>query len=136
VLPPKLDAAARRILTDVLDSFEKLVLVVHLYRQREQPCTLEELAQAIALTRDLVAETLAGLAADGVVRSADGRWALDPRGKWAANVDALMQVYEEDRIVVHDAMTQLALERIRGQAANVFADAFLFRQPKKGKPDA
>jgi hypothetical protein len=137
ISPSQLDAAAKRLLAEVLDSFEKLDLVVQLHRRRPQRCTVDELAQAVTLARDLVAETLVGLAADGVVRTAehDGRWALVPDGKWAPSIDALVQAYDEDRIVVLDAMTRLALDRIRGQAARVFSDAFLIRRPKKGKPD-
>lgn len=135
-MSPQLKAAAQRLLAEIVDSFEKLELVVQLHRVRAEPHTTNELAQAISLTQDLVAGGLSALLGAGVVRR-DGKhkWILDSDGEWANHVDALVHAYEEDRLLVMDAMTRLALQRIRGQAAQVFADAFLLRHPKKRKPD-
>lgn len=131
-----LSAAAQSALAEVIDSFEKLELVVLLHRPAAGPRTTAELARRLSLSPEVITEALRAMATDGVVcGDGDSGWLLDPGGKWLDSVSALVTEYEDDRLLVLDALTRLALRRIRGQAAQVFADAFLIRQTKKGKPD-
>jgi len=119
--------AARRLLSAVIDSFEKLEIVVHVQRAGYRVPTAAELAKAIPLPLDEVEACLPVLRAHGV---------LDPQGPWRADVDALVRLYDEDRIEVMNLMTRRALDRVRKEAARVFADAFVLRPKKKGDPDA
>ena len=45
-------------------------------------------------------------------------------------------MYDDDRIEVLNLMTRAAMDRVRKEAARVFADAFVLRPKKKGDPDA
>jgi hypothetical protein len=48
-----------------------------------------------------------------------------------------MQMYDADRILLLNMLTKTALDRVRQQAARVFADAFVLKpSKKKGDSDA
>lgn len=119
--------AVRRLLGTVIDSFEKLEIVVHVQRAGYRVLPAAELAAAISLPVDEIEACLPVLRAHGV---------LDPQGPWRADIDALVRLYDEDRIEVMNLMTRTALDRVRKEAARVFADAFVLRPKKKGDPDA
>lgn len=125
-IPPDTQAA-RRLLATIVDSFEKLEIVVHVQRAGFKTPPVPELAKATSLPTDEVADCMRVLQAHGV---------LDPQGPWRAAVDALVRMYDEDRIEVMNLMTRTALDRVRKEAARVFADAFVLRPKKKGDPDA
>lgn len=119
--------AIKRLLAGALDSFEKLEIVVHIHRTGFAVVDPEKIAKAIAISVDEVTQCVQVLRAKGV---------LDPQGPWRAVIDALVEMYDEDRIEVMNLMTKTALERVRQEAARVFADAFVLRPKKKGDPDA
>lgn len=119
--------AAKRLIAEVIDSFEKLEIVVHVHRAGFQVKPAAEIAKAIAMPVDEVDKCMRALQRDGV---------LDASGPWRAALDALVQMYDSDRIEVMNLMTRTALERVRKEAARVFADAFVIRPKKKGDPDA
>lgn len=118
--------AVRRLLAEVVDSFEKLEILIHLYRKGFAPEPAATIATALSLKEDEVARCVSSLKATG---------ALAPNGPWASAIAALAHMYESDRIEVFDLMTRTALERVRKQAARLFADAFVLRPKKKGDPD-
>lgn len=124
--PPE-KQAVRRLLADVIDSFEKLEIVMHVYRAGFKMPVASELAKTISVPLDEVEASLHALAA---------AQALAPKGPWRSAIDALVRLYDEDRIEVMNLMTRTALERVRKEAARVFADAFVLRPKKKGDPDA
>jgi hypothetical protein len=119
--------AARRLIGTVIDSFEKLEIVVHVQRAGYRVPPAADLAKAISMPVEDVEACMPVLRAHGV---------LDPQGPWRAAIDALVQLYDEDRIEVMNLMTRTALDRVRKEAARVFADAFVLRPKKKGDPDA
>lgn len=119
--------AVRRLLTDVIDSFEKLEIALHVHRSGFKTPVASELAKQLSVPLDEVEKCLKDLR--------DARL-LDPQGPWRRSLDALVQLYDEDRIEVLNLMTRAALERVRKEAARVFADAFVLRPKKKGDPDA
>jgi hypothetical protein len=119
--------AIKRLLSEIIDSFEKLEIVVHVQRAGFQLAPVRDIATAISLPVDEVDKCVQVLKREG---------ALDPAGPWRAAVDALVQLYDDDRIEVMNLMTRTALERVRKEAARVFADAFVIRPKKKGDPDA
>ena len=119
--------AIKRLLADALDSFEKLEIVVHIHRTGFAVVDPDKIAKAISISVDEVTTCVQTLRAKGV---------LDPQGPWRAVIDALVEMYDDDRIEVMNLMTKTALERVRQEAARVFADAFVLRPKKKGDPDA
>ena len=119
--------AVRRLLADVIDSFEKLEIVMHVHRAGFKTPVASELAKTISVPLDEVDASLQALAAAR---------ALDPKGPWRSAIDGLVRLYDEDRIEVMKLMTRTALDRVRKEAARVFADAFVLRPKKKGDPDA
>jgi hypothetical protein len=119
--------AVRRLVTEVVDSFEKLEILVYIQRAGFQVKPAAEIAKAISVPVDEVDRCMAVLRHHGV---------LDADGPWRAAVDGLVKLYDDDRIEVMNLMTRTALERVREQAARVFADAFVLRPKKKGDPDA
>ena len=118
--------AVRRLLSEVVDSFEKLEILIHLHRTQFAPQTPAQVATALSLNVDEVARCMAALQQAG---------ALQPNGTWQPSIAALAHMYEDDRIEVLDLMTRTALERVRKEAARVFADAFVLRPKKKGDSD-
>lgn len=133
-------AAVRRLLLEVVDSFEKLEVLVHLHRARFGAQTTTAIARALGIPGQAVAEALSELMRDGLVRTTDqdgAGWWFDPNGPRAPTVDVLAKLYEEERLDVMTLMSQVALERVRAQVAQAFADAFVIRpKKKKGEPDA
>lgn len=119
--------AVKRLLTDVIDSFEKLEIVVHVYRAGFQVAPVRELAKAVSVPVDEVEQCVEALRAAR---------AFEPAGPWRSSLDALVKMYDDDRIEVLNLMTRTALERVRKEAARVFADAFVLRPKKKGDSDA
>src|SRR5688500_12785865 len=119
--------AIKRLLAGALDSFEKLEIVVHIHRTGFAVVDPEKIAKAISISVDEVTTCVQTLRAKGV---------LDPQGPWRGVIDALVERYDDDRIEVMNLMTKTALERVRQEAARVFADAFVLRPKKKGDPDA
>jgi len=120
--------AARRLLAEVIDSFEKLEIAMYLHRSGfRASLDASELATALSIPLDEVRKCVKDLRDAGV---------LDPQGPWRSALDALVRMYDEDRIEVLNLMTRTALERVRQEAARVFADAFVLRPKKKGDDDA
>jgi hypothetical protein len=71
-----------------------------------------------------------------LLRKHDGVFSYDPDNSRASAVAALTKLYDEDRIVVLRLIAQIAIERVRSQAATLFADAFVIRSKKrKEDPD-
>lgn len=119
--------AAKRLIAEHIDSFEKLEIIVHVQRAGFQVKPAAEIAKAIAVPLDEVDKCIQVLLREGV---------LDANGPWRSAVDALVQMYDDDRIEVLNQMTRAAMDRVRKEAARVFADAFVLRPKKKGDPDA
>jgi hypothetical protein len=120
--------AIQRLLAQVVDSFEKLEIVLHVHRSgfALKPAAAD-IAKALALSVEDVQKCITTLERGRV---------LDPAGPWRSAIEDLAALYEEDRIQVLDLMTRTSLNRVRQEAARVFADAFVLRPKKKGDPDA
>jgi hypothetical protein len=119
--------AIKRLLTDVIDSFEKLEIAVHVHRASFVLAPVRDIAKAISMPVDEVDKCMQQLLNERV---------LDAAGPWRASLDALVKMYDDDRIEVLNLMTRTALDRVRKHAARAFADAFVIRPKKKGDPDA
>jgi hypothetical protein len=126
----ELDDGVRALLETRLDSFEKLE-VVHALRASGgmTPAALEA---ACRLSAETVEEVLISLQRVGLAEPAPGPGGVirlggasqDPR------FEAVMQLYETDRLRVLSVLSTLAMERIRHMAAQVFADAFVIKKKR------
>jgi hypothetical protein len=143
VIPPDIRAdlpeQVRRLLTVVVDSFEKIELLVLSWRQPDVAWTARLAAERLRLPQDDVQAAITELTTAELLAPADGGYRFAPVS--AANrlaADILCHLYEDDRVLVLNVMTGLALERIRGAAATAFADGFPVRRrdPGKGGCDA
>jgi hypothetical protein len=116
----------RELFREVVDSFEKLEILVHVVRAGSALAAPADIAQAVGMPVDEVEFCVRKLRADG---------AFDPSGPWAPAVASLLRMYDADRIQVLNLLTKTALDRVRRQAARVFADAFVIKpSKKKGDP--
>lgn len=114
--------AARKLLDEVIDSFEKLEIVLHVHRTGLSVINTREIAEAISMSVDEVEKCVKVLRHERVFEAA---------GPWATAVTALAQMYEDDRLEVLNYMTKKALARVRQDAARTFADAFVIKPAKK-----
>ena len=105
----------------VLDSFEKLELLIALDRAGEPQA-------------DVDPEVATGLVASRAIAATPAGYVLDFGGPWGAHLRALLDLYAADRLEVVTLMSKAALERMRERAARAFADAFVIRK-KKGDDD-
>src|SRR5688572_16273331 len=121
-------ALARALMTEVLDSFEKLEVVLCLARLGAAT-PLATLACEAGLRDVRAAEAPADLIADGVVATGS-----DPDriadGPSAAHVGELVELHRADRMEVVALMATTALERMRARADRAFADAFVIGSKK------
>lgn len=117
----------RSLVTEVVDSFEKLEVLVHVVRAGNALASPADIAAAVGMPIDDVEPCIRALRSAGV---------FDPSGPWAGAVSTLLSMYEADRIKVLELMTKTALERVRKQAARMFADAFVLKPAPKKKGDS
>lgn len=120
--------AVSKLLVEVVDSFEKLEILVHIVRAGSAVAAPADIASSVGMKPDEVDHCVKYLRSQGV---------FDPSGPWAPAVASLMLMYDTDRIQLLNMLTKTALERVRKQAARVFADAFVLKPAKKKEdPDA
>jgi hypothetical protein len=135
-MPPRLSPELIKLLESVLDTLEKVDISWHV-ATANKPVSLVELQERTYLEEPTLRSTLGELVADRVlVATPEWTLSLGPRAK-LADFEALMKHYTDDRLLVINTSTRIAMERIRNMAASTFADAFLIRpKRKKGDDDA
>lgn len=120
--------AARRLIGEAVDSFEKLEVVSYAVRTGYAVLDPFAISKETGIPEDELRVAIAQLRKAHV---------LEPNGPWKDAVEALVELYDEDRALVLHLLSRAAMDRVRNQAAQVFSDAFLLRPPKKkGDPDA
>lgn len=124
------------LLAEAVDSFEKLELVLYLDHVDAVPMPARDLAAEIGVREDIALEALGGLLRTGVLNKHDSGWSLHRRGRWSEQLVDLARVAESDRTALLKFLTARAMDRVRTEAARVFADAFILRPKKKGGSDA
>jgi hypothetical protein len=123
----------RRLLEAPLDTFEKLEICMVLWTATARTQSPRELAARIQLPLDLVERALEDLVAAKYVELAGGLARLTVPAALVPDVQALVELYATDRILIVRTLSELAMDRVRGMAARAFADAFLIR--KKSEDD-
>ncbi len=128
----KLPASVTELLTNRIDSFEKLELVIALHDAPRTSLSIEALAAALKLSRATVRQAAKELHESALVdlTSNGDVQLLPPTKRELEAVAELARLYREDRITVVTALGEIAVDRIRNMASRVFADAFVIR--KKG----
>jgi hypothetical protein len=121
--------AARKLVAEVVDSFEKLEIVVFVHRSGYRVTAPADIAKGVSIALP-IAEI------EECVTALNDADVLDPKGPWSKAVSALVELYERDRIEVLNMITRSTLARARKESARVFADAFVLRKRKKEEPDA
>jgi hypothetical protein len=144
VSPPReqdAPAEVRQLIVDLIDSFEKLEVLVLLCRHRDAVWSVVTASEELRLTPEATEEALDGLVRTGLLalerdngRNYQFRPANPDMGEAATQLCAL---YDEDRVLVINLLATTALERIKSSAARTFADAFRLRSGgrDKGKKD-
>jgi hypothetical protein len=120
-------AAARRLIAEAVDSFEKLEVISYVYNNGYAVLDPDAISAASGIPADEVRVVIAQLRKAHV---------LEPNGPYKDAVEALVTLYDDDRALVLHLLSRSALDRVRNQAAQVFSDAFVIRPKKKGDPDA
>jgi hypothetical protein len=116
-----------------IDTFEKLEVLVSLYRRRGTPLNEEQLGRELRLNSASLATALVQLATSGLL-ARDGEsfaypLAVTPRDEC---VMWLAETYERDRLIIVRLMTVLSFERIRSSSMTMFAEAFRIRDRPNG----
>lgn len=119
--------AARKLVTDAVDSFEKLEIVVFVHRSGYTQRTPAEIVKGLPISLPLHE-------VEQCVQELQSKHILDPGGPRADAVAALVEMYDHDRIEVLNLITRAALARAGKESARLFADAFVLRK-KKGDSD-
>lgn len=122
-----------RLAIEVLDSFEKLEIVLRLARVPGYVPS-ETIVRDVGGDGEAVKEAMESLVHEGVLSNGAQGVALARDGAWAPHVQSLVELYDADPTEVVMLMAKAAVERMRAQAARVFSDAFLIRS-KKGPND-
>jgi DNA-binding IclR family transcriptional regulator len=131
----ELSAALRALLAERVDSFEKLELVMVLYRAPGQRASVRDLATALDLDRDEVRAIAFELTAGGLVRTnPTTEIRLEPTTPDdRAVLDELATAYDRDKIEVVKQIAESAMNRLRNLAGRAFADAFVIGKKPGGK---
>jgi predicted transcriptional regulator len=133
----RLPAPVRRLLEGPIDTFEKLELVLALFRS-DKPLTMADLERTIELDLDQIRIVVNELVRAGFVtveaaeagelKGAGQIVRIVPKAEQGAALNELAKLYEDDSVVVVKALSQISMDRIRGMAARTFADAFQLRR--------
>jgi len=130
VLTSKLSDGVTELLTNRVDSFEKLELIVALQAAPRNTMSVDALCRQLKLSRDDIRQAAVELRRASLVElTSTGDVQLLPSTSHDHTaVTELVLLYEEDRLAVLKHMGEIALHRIRSMASTVFADAFVIRK--------
>lgn len=103
------------LLGNIVTSFEKLEIVVYLYRAGSKSRDTRSIGQNLNLTAEVTTTALAELFDAGIVCACsddDGGWWFDPDGIWTATIDVLVDLYDIDRVELLRLMKRVALQQL------------------------
>ena len=120
----------------LVDSFEKLELIMALRRGETRRASITDLAHALDLPRDELRRAVRELQAAGLLQLAHDEVTLAPRAPDAQRaIDELAAVYDADKMVLVKAIAESSIERLRNLAGRAFADAFVIGKKLGGDDD-
>jgi len=129
-----LPASLQRFLATQIDTFDKLEIAVELASTGAE-VERSHLAAGLSLPADVFARSLAELVQTGLLAVRGD--AIGPANPEAARgMEELLRAYRTDGVTVVRAIAEIAMQRIRGNPARSFADAFVLRSKKKEDPNA
>jgi hypothetical protein len=109
VLPASEDQVEQMtmLLECIVDSYEKLDVLVHVYTCRS-PQSTRAIGRSLQLTAEIVADVLASLARAGIVRAElnkdDCGWSFDPGSLWSSSIELLVALHDLDRAELLEVM--------------------------------
>lgn len=131
----QLPESVRLLLTEHIDSYEQLEVLLLLHRDRSADWTAAALGERLDIPRSTITAALRALRAGGLVQSQREKWLI--RCAYApaspALDDAVRQLarlYAEHPIPIIRLMTSNAIERVRTRAIRTFAESFVLRRKK------
>jgi hypothetical protein len=123
-----LDPAIRNLLRGPLDTFEALEVTVALVRAPGQALSLAELVERTAMSRDQVARGVEQIQQAKLANASGGLVRLVLTRPDEATYLALVDLHARDPSAIAVAMSELALEKLRGMTAHAFAEAIANRK--------
>jgi len=122
----------RALLTEHIESYEQLEVLLLLRRERYEEWTVEGLAARLHVREELIRSALDGLKAGGLVAISTApapRFAYRPTSSGLdAAAGRLDREYAERPIRIIQLMSANAIERVRTAALHTFADAFVLKK--------
>ena len=108
------------LLERIIDSYEKLDVLVHLYRTRPGPQTARAIGKSLQLPPEVVTEVLASLLRAGIVRTQrhqdDVGWWFDPGSLWVSSIVLLVELHDIDRAELLEVMKYVGYQSVRPEA--------------------
>lgn len=123
-----LDPEIRELLHDSLDTFEKLEVALALVRAPGQALSMAELVHTTKLAPEHVYRGVEELRVAKLVNDAGGLVRLVVTTE--APYRALAELHARDPSAIAVAMSELALDKIRGMAAHTFGEALVAARKK------
>jgi hypothetical protein len=133
VSPEPFSEPVRRLLKEVMTTFERLEVLLFLRKNASDAFTASRIGQSLHVRLDLVAEALEGLAERGLLvrETANGEFRFEPStAELASVVEELAAAYRDRSAAVLSTMSVNAIERIRSGPVRAFADSFLLGKRK------
>lgn len=125
------------LLGNIVNSFEKLEVLVYLYRAGMGSRHTRSIAERLDLSPDVVTTAVAELFDAGILCARgddDAGWWFDPDGVWATTIEVLVDLYDIDRGELLRLMKRVVLQQLH---PSVRASLYAFSR-KRGnrKPTA
>lgn len=122
-----------RFLAEVIESYEQLEVLLLLRERAADKWTRERIGEHLGLDSDSIARGVAQLVLHDLLEQRDSTVRYRPRSTARAEtVGRLAAAYgDERRVQIMRAMNANAMQRLRNNAARVFADAFVVGKDKK-----
>jgi hypothetical protein len=128
----RVPSQVRRLLEEPLDTFEKLEITSVLWHAAAHTQSPPEIATRTQLPLEMIERALADLVHAKFVQLSGGLARLSVRPEQRDGVQALVEMYEADRIQVVRLLSEISMTKIRGMAARAFAEAFQLRKKPEG----
>jgi DNA-binding IscR family transcriptional regulator len=132
-----IDEEVRRLMSERIESFEHLQLLLHLHRHRERAWSAQELSDRLRIPSSTAESALEHLQRHQLLAASDGPdgpgFCYAPADATLASVvDRLVRAYDESLLELMKLMSHNAIERARTKALRFFSDAFVLGRKKDG----